>query len=45
MIEDRYVFCLLQMSDDDTIWIAGTVRHASLDKMSNVVDELDKIAL
>lgn len=46
----RYCFVMgtdefYKQSDDDTIWVAGTVRHTSLDKLSNVVDELDKIAL
>ena len=45
----RYCFVMgtdenYKQSDDDTIWVAGTVRHVSLDQLNSVIDELDKIA-
>lgn len=44
----RYCFVLgtdenNKKTDDDTIWITGTIRHVSLDQLNSVVDELDKI--
>ena len=44
----RYCFVLgtdehYKKSDDDTIWIVGTIHHSSLDRLENVVNELDKI--
>lgn len=44
----RYCFVMgtdeqFKQSDDDTIWIVGTIHHSSLDRLENVVNELDKI--
>ena len=43
----RYCFVMgtdeqYKQSDDDTIWIVGTIHHSSLDRLENVVNELDK---
>ena len=45
----RYCFVLgtdeqNKKADNDTIWVTGTIRHASLDQLNGIVDELDKIA-
>ena len=44
----RYSFVIgtdeqYKLSDEDTIWITGTLHHSSLDKLNNVIGELDKI--
>lgn len=31
-------------TEDDTIWITGTLHNASLDQLDNVIEEFDKIA-
>jgi len=43
----RYCFVMgtdeqYKQSDEDTIWIVGTIHHSSLDRLENVVNELDK---
>lgn len=43
----RYCFVMgmdeqYKQLDDDTIWIVGTIHHSSLDRLENVINELDK---